>query len=321
MAKYGTMLAESAGQGALGGIFDLAFSGLKNDQQLAQQGRLNVLQREMMDYNNKLQYDLWQKTGPTGQMEQLKKAGLNPGLIYGMNGAGGATTGGGGGNNAPGAAGAASGMQAAMQMGQLGLLRAQKENIEADTASKKAGIPKTQAETAGILQGITNAQTQNKLMETENRLKLIEEKWKDLKEGNENAILEQDLNIRKEQLQIIENDATISEVTKGDKIKQIKAEAVQAVLRKAQIIADTKLSGAQAEAAKKSLAVMSEQINTLINNRYLGWAELQDKGIARYTGDEGEAIYNIPIIGGLIKEVDGFIQQKSKNPVGFKVGK
>ena len=35
---------------------------------------------------------MWLKTGPTGQKEQLKKAGLNPALMYGMGGGTGGQT-------------------------------------------------------------------------------------------------------------------------------------------------------------------------------------------------------------------------------------
>lgn len=50
-----------------------------------------AMNQQMAMFNQEQQMKMWEATGPTGQMEQLKKAGLNPGLIYGMGGAGGQT--------------------------------------------------------------------------------------------------------------------------------------------------------------------------------------------------------------------------------------
>ena len=47
----------------------------------------------MSKLSHDLQYDMWQKTNAPAQAEQLRKAGLNVGLMYGGSGAGGTTTG------------------------------------------------------------------------------------------------------------------------------------------------------------------------------------------------------------------------------------
>ncbi|AXH76240.1 MAG: DNA pilot protein [Microviridae sp.] len=117
-------------------------------------------------FNNQQQMEMWEKTGPQGQMEQLKKAGLNPSLIYGMGGAGGQTAqaaqggaisqGGFKGENP--AAGAA--QTGAIIGQQLALITAQKENIEADTQNKLAEIPNKKATTPNI-----EADTENKILQ------------------------------------------------------------------------------------------------------------------------------------------------------------
>ena len=76
-----------------------------------------------------------------------KKAGLNPGLIYGMSGGGGVTTGSGSGGsvsggNAAGHSGEATAL--AQTIVGLGLQRAQQKNIEADTKLKEAQAAKTE---------------------------------------------------------------------------------------------------------------------------------------------------------------------------------
>lgn len=46
-------------------------------------------QKKALEQQNAAALELWEKTNYKAQMEQLEKAGLNPGLIYGMGGAGG----------------------------------------------------------------------------------------------------------------------------------------------------------------------------------------------------------------------------------------
>lgn len=123
-----------------------------DDRQYRQQGRLSRQQmkidKEMNAWNRQQEYEMWKKTGVVGQMEQLRKAGLNPGLIYGMSGAGGATTGGGAasshGASAPSGGGEAAamagmGMQSAMLAAQMKLIEAQTEKTKAE-AVKTAGV-------------------------------------------------------------------------------------------------------------------------------------------------------------------------------------
>ena len=103
-------------------------------------------QQKALAQQNAAAMDIWEKTNYKPQMEQLEKAGLNPGLIYGMGGAGGTLGGASGSVNSGTNQIQGMGIQGAMQ---LALMKAQKENIEADTANKLAGKGKTEAETPG----------------------------------------------------------------------------------------------------------------------------------------------------------------------------
>ena len=76
--------------------------------------------------------DIWEKTSYKAQMGQLEKAGLNPGLIYGMGGAGGTL----GGSSATAQGAAGTGAMDIAGAAQIALLNAQRENIEADTENK-----------------------------------------------------------------------------------------------------------------------------------------------------------------------------------------
>jgi len=98
--------------------------------------------------------EMWDYTNYENQVKHLEAAGLNPALLYGQGGGGGASTAGGAVGNGQGTPGQApsggspqalrSQMIEGTGMGiQLGLMEAQKRNIEADTAKKEADAKKT----------------------------------------------------------------------------------------------------------------------------------------------------------------------------------
>jgi len=145
---------------ALGAGLGMILGDYNDKRQLEQQKKLTDVQakanKEQARYSHELQYDMWNKTNYEGQMAHMKKAGLNPGLMYGMGGGGGTTTGGAsaqgvsGGNAPQGGNEVIASQGLAMQMkAQTELLQAQKRNIEADTNNKLAGAGKDTATTEG----------------------------------------------------------------------------------------------------------------------------------------------------------------------------
>lgn len=147
---FGLELLKSTGAQAAGSIvgegLGLLTQGIKNKQQLKQAGRLQELEikgsKELTDYNMSKQLQMWKDTSYGAQVEQMNKAGINPALMYGMGGGGGQTTGNASGSVSGQGAGTAqksSGSEGmGLLVGQMGLMKAQKENIEADTANKIA---------------------------------------------------------------------------------------------------------------------------------------------------------------------------------------
>lgn len=150
-------LAAQEGIKTVGNLVDTGMGLLlekHNDaRQIRMQQQLQDMQisgnKQMMDYAMQNQLKMWEATNYKAQMEQLKKAGLNPALLYGMGGGGGATVGGGGGGNvgsgsAPVGGGEIMGMM--MAKANMELLEAQtrKTNVEAkkiagaDTANVNA---------------------------------------------------------------------------------------------------------------------------------------------------------------------------------------
>lgn len=179
-------IATNASEGVVGQILGLVTGGAQDRRQLKQQKKLQNLQikgqKELADYQQQKELDMWHQTNYGAQIEELKNAGLNPALLYGKGGGGGTTTGGGI------ATGVTSGTptdpSAATGMGiQLGMMQAQKALIEAQTAKTKAETTKTEGvDTAESLSrieqiknSITNTQAQTALTETQNRLNKLEE--------------------------------------------------------------------------------------------------------------------------------------------------
>ena len=140
------------GTSIVGGIADQIFG--EFNQARALRGQKKALKQQ-----NDAAYEMWEKTNYSAQKEQMKKAGLNPALMYGMSGGGGVTTGPSSAtaDGQPGGTNIGMGIQA---MAQLELLKAQKENIEADTKEKKARAQKTATEIPGVL-----TENENKILE------------------------------------------------------------------------------------------------------------------------------------------------------------
>lgn len=139
-------------------------------RQLKQQGKLNAQQEEanrrMAEFNQGLQMDMWNKTNYEAQVGKMKEAGINPALMYGGVGAGGSTQSamaapveGGSAANAAMAMQANTGQAQGMAMlpAQIELIKAQTENVKADTA-KKSGVDTRVGEATA-----TNAEFHNEL--------------------------------------------------------------------------------------------------------------------------------------------------------------
>ena len=146
-----TGLLNNVANTATGGLLGIGMGLLQerhNDQrQLAQQQALTNQQMQaqmaLMGTQNKMQLQMWKDTNYAAQMEQLKNAGLNPGLLYGKGGGGGMSIGGGMPSAGSGTAQQNPGeMQTMMGMAlQMEMQRAQIENLKADTQEKLANIP------------------------------------------------------------------------------------------------------------------------------------------------------------------------------------
>ena len=158
----GADLAFGAVDSAIGAGMGLLLGDINDKRQLKQQERLGEqnwkFQKRAAEFNMQQQLEMWKATNYSAQMEEMRKAGLNPALAYGMKGGGGVTT---GSSNAsapqsgvaPVGGGEAMGMM--QQRIQMRLLAAQEENIRANTektrveAAKTSGVD-TELATVGV---------------------------------------------------------------------------------------------------------------------------------------------------------------------------
>ena len=135
----------------------------------------------MANWSHNANKDMWDYTNYENQVAHLEAAGLNPALLYGQGGGGGATAAGGnaiaGSGNSAGGANTGSPQAIKSQiiegagMGiQLGLMNAQKRNLEADAAKKEADAAKTagvDTELAKTAAKLNEARIKNTDMSTE----------------------------------------------------------------------------------------------------------------------------------------------------------
>ena len=169
-------------------------SGIANEsakrQQLSQQQDLMNQaikgNKDLMDYQQKKQYEMWLNTNYEAQVKHIEAAGLNPALMY--KGAGGGITGSTSSSNLSqgNASDQASIIAAKSQQQGMALqnakLMAEIKNIEADTAYKNANATKTstidtelgKTQIENIKQLTENSKVAKEGIELDNQLKEIE---------------------------------------------------------------------------------------------------------------------------------------------------
>lgn len=322
MPNWLDILGQTMTGQAAGGILGMAFGGINDQRQLRQQEDLQRLQiqgqKEMTDYGFKKQLQMWLDTNYSAQVEQLKKAGLNPALLYGMGGSGGATTGGGTGTvqggHSPTGGGemqtmAGMGIGAPLIAAQIEKTKAETANINADTANKPIQGKNIQADTENKL-------TQNEILEIENHIK-------GRTQNMAIAIIQTELSQKTEQLQITANEKKVSDETLQQQIDTVKAELsaiyIRNLLIQAQTIntrQDTAYKIQQIVASKQQIIMwvqenMREWDKMPLENRKIRVQEMIGQTI------EDQAIWNT-ILGGIdkLKNITTESQPK-RNPIGY----
>lgn len=333
--------AIQAGSGILGSLMGVALGGYNDRRQVMQQERLNALatrsNKEIAAYNNQLQMDLWNKTNYEAQMQHMENAGLNPGMMYGMSGGGGATASanpaqGVSTAQAPSGGGEALGMgitamQQQMTMAQIELAKSQanKNNVE---AAKTAGVDTqlTGTQIQSLTQGIQNQKAIEKLTKIQTDLSELDKAYKE-------ATLEQSIaNYANEASRIMSEtksamaQADVDASTVNNRIIQVKATLMDTM-------AGIALKHAQHDLARSGITLNDAQITNMqeqiklgnqaliqqlsISNKQLGQAaeidgrEYQEKVLnqalqsgnmaGNISKELGEKILQALTLGGLLK--------------------
>lgn len=269
----------------LGMVLGMGMQGHNDDRQVNLQGRLGAQQvetwRRMMGIQSQKELEMWEKTGYKAQVEQMRKAGINPALMYGMGGGGGQSMGGGApmpsGGNAAGGGGqemaqfGGMGLQAGMAMAQVELIKAQTEKTKVETA-KTGGVDTELAKTSiqSLLQGIKSEGVKQALIGVETELKGLEAKYADKSMSDRLQLISGEAVSAVQRGQQMVNETDISDETKDAVIRRIKAEAVGAVLRNTQTRAQT--ANTNADTALKGQAY-EQNIEKLM----IEWADMSIK--------------------------------------------
>ena len=256
----------SQGLGIAGQVGQMLGIGQKKQdrRQLKQQEKLNQQQiegqKQMADYQQQLQMKTWDATNYSRQIQEMEEAGLNPAMIYGHSGGGGATvgTGTGGGPTGGQAANAAATQQAntqAMQgmalMGaQIDLMKAQAENQRADAAAKGG----YQKDLATAQTGEAISRTEINKLEAELRGKSMEDQLTIIEYTGEKLLGERDEAWAK---------GNIAQATIKEQIKIINQELTNKAI--------------EAVATQSNINLNEAKINEISNSIQQKWQELTIK--------------------------------------------
>lgn len=266
----------------LGSWFGIG-EGRQDRRQINQQKKLNQLgvdtYKQTLDLQKQKELDMLEATSWDWQLKKAKEAGLSTAWLMGKGGGTQAQMGGSGpGMSIASAADAAATQNAntnnAMAMAQIQNIQANTAKTEAET-SNITGVDKNlkEAQTKDLLQGVTNKQTINAIDEIEKRLKEIQEFESNLSRYGRLHQIEQAAKLIDKQLEIINNDATISSETKQSKINEIKQRAIGAALENA-------LTKAKTAESKAKTAETNQNTEAIKQSIMQAWKELALKGRA-----------------------------------------
>lgn len=293
-AWLGAIGQQVAGQAAQGAVaLGLQRMGAKYDrkQQLKTQEGLNELQvRSQMgiiDYQKQKDLEMWHDTNYAAQMEELRKAGLNPGLLYGMSGGGATTTGNAGGSvSAPNAgyvdtmSGAVNAMgidvaETKLKLAQARLAETQADKLGGvDTENVKADTAKKNQEIQNLITEVGTEKGKQALMKIETSIKEWERNFLEQTFDDRKNTIHAGVNKALGEAKEAEAKGEISYGTMEEAKNIIRGEAAASLVKSALIESQTGNQKAQAAKAFSDINVNNEQINKMAAEVAQGWVKL-----------------------------------------------
>lgn len=247
-------------------------------------------QRLNAQYGQQLQMQTWEQTNYPAQIEQIKKAGLNPGLIYKGAGEGG-TIGAMPSNSVNQTAPIQHTNSMALQLGlQTAMVQAQIKNLEANTnktnveADKTAGVDTEQTQTATekmkteigkLIAETKNAQLESARIEAETEVAKVEANIANLTQVD---IIKQIAIINDKlygEAQKALTESNVAKETREAAITLIRQSTIEQQLRITSTKAELKLTAAQ-------IRVLSKQADFMIQQNMRDWDKMSqtDREIA-----------------------------------------
>lgn len=305
------------------GVFGIAAQriGAKYDrrQQLKTQEELNEMSmgynKEMARYGKELDLQMWNDTGYGAQMKQMKDAGINPGLMYGMGGGGAQTTGGGSPGGGTPSAGIRDTGGMAIQpvaVADMMLKKAQAENLNADTKVKLEGIPnigkagvKLDTETESLKQGITNMKAQKALTEADTRIKTIIGNVSEQTQDDQKVKYHAETNKALDEARSAMAQAGVDEKTADSKIEILKQNAIGAAIENRLGEAKTSLTKQQIDNLKNEITQNWEKLSLQSESNMIS------KMVAEVAGQNADTGVVNSIVNAL-KEIFSIFSKKKK---------
>lgn len=232
----------AAGQAASAGIAAIGQS-VNTKKQFKRSKELMEIQMQNQEKMNESamarQMQMWENTNYQAQVQKMKEAGLNPALLYGMSGGGGATTGGVGagsasGGHAPQMMDMGSITQAALAVAQSKLIEAQTKKTDAER-EKLAGVDTEEAKTRieSLTQGVENQKASQALTKAQTIMQELNNRIGTITESDQTDYITYQTQKALKEVEIANHEEYVNRETREDRIKIIKEEAVGTMIQNA----------------------------------------------------------------------------------------
>lgn len=292
--SYIKTLAEQLGTEASSGILGMVLGGINDRRQVSQQHRLTDIQIEaqknLSQFNMAQQLEMWKNTSYPAQIEQMKKAGLNPALLYGMGGGGGQTTG----NTSANVTGATAqqnpgevqqmvgmGLQNGLLAEQRKLIQAQTKNVNADTASKQKQPANIEADTAMKIANTGNIQQDTKLKEIATHINQLQAYMQKETIEDQIHIIEQQAARMDEDVMQMAIKTNMDRATQKDKIDIVHQELMRIILENALTKAQTAKTGQETSLLSKENKYYIERFTAELSRiSHQNYADIHNTGAA-----------------------------------------